>query len=147
MKDRNLTFPFLMILMSIGALIVISQFDKPMFQDASVDAKFFPRVIAFGIIILSCVLMLQSIIQRTKQTLPPIFSKLSLFGVGFLILYASLIYFIGYLAASLIAFTSYLIFLKIKKPMYYVFSTIFVFFVYYLFSEVFFISLPQGVFF
>lgn len=147
MKDRNLIFPFLMILMCIGALIVISQFDKPMFQDASVDAKFFPRVISIGIIILSSVLMIQSIMKKSNEALPPIFSKLSLFGIGFLAIYTALIYFIGYLAASFIAFTGYLIVLKIKKPMYYVFSTIFVFFVYYLFSEIFFISLPQGVLF
>ncbi|MCL9773985.1 tripartite tricarboxylate transporter TctB family protein [Vibrio methylphosphonaticus] len=146
MNNRNIIFPSLMILISLFALVIISQFNEPMFQqDASVDAKFFPSVVAIAIIVISAILMIQSkMANLAKQETSPIFTKLSIFGLFFLVGYAVLISFIGYLYATLLAFTLYLVVFKITKPLYYVVAWSFVFGIYYLFGEVFVISLPQG---
>ncbi|GAK20703.1 hypothetical protein JCM19052_1203 [Vibrio sp. JCM 19052] len=72
---------------------------------------------------------------------------MAIFGIGFLVAYALLIHIIGYLIASLIAFTAYLVFFKVKKPLYYLIAWCFVFGVYYLFGEVFYIALPQGLYY
>lgn len=147
MKIRSLVFPMIMICFSLVALIFIQGFEAPMFQDASVDAKFFPRVIAIAILIISLLLILQEKIKPSLQTIPPIFSKMAIYGFLYLIGYAVLIHFIGYLYATLAAFTLYLICFKVKKPSYYVTAWLFVFGIYYLFSEVFIISLPEGALF
>lgn len=148
MFDRDIVFPGLMIVISAIVLVLISQFDEPHFQDASVNAQFFPSVIAIAQILICIALIVQRKLKAPTENKPlPVFSKMAVFGIGFLIAYASLINLVGYLIASLIAFTVYLMFFKVKKPMYYVIAWAFVFGVYYLFGEVFYISLPQGLFY
>lgn len=146
MKSRHVIFPSLMIIFGALSLYFISQFAEPRFQDASVDAKFFPSVVAIAIILLSGVLVIQHVVQKqlAKEELP-IFTKLSLFGLAFLGGYALLIHVVGYLIASFIAFTIYLIVFKVKKPLYYAVAWAFVYGIYYLFGEVFIIALPEGL--
>ncbi|GLR02762.1 tripartite tricarboxylate transporter TctB family protein [Vibrio hyugaensis] len=146
--DRDIIFPCLMIVISAIILVIISQFDKPHFQDASVNAQFFPSVIAIAQIIICIALIAQRKLKAPLKTNSlPLFSKMAVFGIGFLIAYAVLINLVGYLIASLIAFTVYLMCFKVKKPLYYLIAWVFVFGVYYLFGEVFYISLPQGLFY
>ncbi|CAM2891304.1 tripartite tricarboxylate transporter TctB family protein [Vibrio diazotrophicus] len=147
MLNRNLVFPSIVIVLSALTLVVISQFAEPRFQDASVDAKFFPAVIVIFQIIICIALIIQNKLKTKTETQTSIFSKMVGFAVAFLIGYAFLINSLGYLPASLIAFTSYLLFFKVKKPIMYVVAWVFVFSVYYLFGEVFYISLPQGTLF
>lgn len=147
MLNRNLLFPSIVIVLSALTLVVISQFAEPRFQDASVDAKFFPAVIAIFQIIICIALIIQNKLKTKTEIQTNIFSKMVGFAVAFLIGYALLIDLLGYLPASLIAFTSYLLFFKVKKPIMYVVAWVFVFSVYYLFGEVFYISLPQGTLF
>ena len=154
MFNRNVIFPSIIILLSAIAFAVITQFDKPMYAaDASVDAKFFPMVIVIAQIVICIILLIQYIQKQAKmrnEDSPapketPLVSKMSLFGVVYLIGYALLISVIGYLYASLLAFILYLVYFKIKKPIYYIVAVIFVFAVYYLFGEVFYIYLPEAI--
>ena len=152
MFNRNVIFPSIIIVLSALAFAVITQFDKPMYQDASVDAKFFPMVIVIAQIVICIVLLIQYKYKQShiEEDSPvskeePLVSKMSLFGVAFLIGYALLISVIGYLFASLFAFVFYLLYFKIKKPLYYIVAIVFVLAVYYLFGEVFYISLPEAV--
>ncbi|MGR5065764.1 tripartite tricarboxylate transporter TctB family protein [Photobacterium sp. DNB22_13_2] len=151
MLNRNFLFPSLIILLGAASLIIISQFDKPMFQDASVDAAFFPTVVVIAMMVISTVLIFQHWQKNKLKKNPhleheePLFSKLSIFGIAYLFGYAFLIHILGYLFASLIAFALYLIYFKVKKPLYYVIAAVFVFSVYYLFGEVFVIALPDGI--
>lgn len=147
MLNRNIIFPALMIAVSAILLVLINQFPEPRFQDAPVGADFFPAVIAIIQIIICGVLIAQH--RSSKKTVKeaPLLSRKSIFGIAFLIGYAVLISLVGYLLASLIGFTFYLIYYKIKKPLYYVVAWIFVFTIYFLFSEVFVISLPEGLLF
>lgn len=147
MINRNVIFPSLIMVLSAVVLAVITQFAEPRFQDASVDAKFFPTAIAILQIIICIALVVQSKVKNAATKSSPIFSRMAVFGVIFLICYAVLISIVGYLYASLIAFTAYLIFFKVKKPLFYLVAWIFVFCVYYLFGEVFYIALPQGYFY
>lgn len=153
MLNRNIIFPSVIILFSAIAFALITQFDQPRYQDASVDATFFPMVIVVAQIILCVILMVQHIkkkkseevSQQQSSTEEPIISKMSLFGLSYLIGYAILISVLGYLYASLFAFIFYLAYFKIKKPLYYIIAVIFVLTVYYLFGEVFYISLPEAM--
>lgn len=152
MLNRNVIFPSIIILFSAVAFAVVTQFDKPMYQDASVDAKFFPMLIVLAQIVICIVLIIQYKYKQShskEKSLAskeePIISKMSLFGVAFLIGYVLLISVIGYLYSSLAAFIFYLVYFKIKKPLYYIVAVIFVFAVYYLFGEVFYVSLPQAM--
>lgn len=144
MLNRNVVFPSIIIVLSALAFAVITQFDKPMYQDASVDAKFFPMVIVIAQIVICTVLLIQYKLKTPSSEQPPLVNAMSLFGIAFLIGYAVLISLIGYLYASLAAFIFYLVYFKIKKPIYYIVAVTFVVSVYYLFGEVFYIALPQA---
>lgn len=147
MFNRSVIFPSVIIVLSAIILAVITQFEQPRFQDASVNAQFFPTVIAIMQIIICIALLVQYKLKKIESDRQPILSKMALFGLIFLCCYAVLISIIGYLYASLIAFTIYLVFFKIKKPLYYVVAWVFVFSIYYLFGEVFYIALPDGLFY
>ncbi|MGB5447071.1 MAG: tripartite tricarboxylate transporter TctB family protein [Psychromonas sp.] len=153
MLNRNVIFPSIIILLSALAFAVITQFDKPMYLDSSVDAKFFPMVIVIAQIVICIILLIQHKYKQSHlkeaESLAakeqPLISKMSVFGIAYLIGYALLITVIGYLYASLFAFIFYLLYFKIKKPLYYIVAIVFVLAVYYLFGEVFYISLPEAI--
>ncbi|PKF63303.1 tripartite tricarboxylate transporter TctB family protein [Psychromonas sp. psych-6C06] len=147
MFNRNIIFPALMIIVSMITLVLITQFAVPRYQDASVGAGFFPAIIAIIQVFICCVLIFQYLQKKAHQKETPLISRESIFGVLFLIGYALLISLIGYLYASLIGFTLYLVYYKIKQPLYYVIAWVFVLSIYYLFGEVFVISLPEGLLF
>jgi len=148
MLNRNFIFPALMITVSLVLLAIITQFDAPMYQDAPVGAAFFPTVIAIIQIIICCVLLIQYKNKKNQVSgEEPVISRKSIFGITFVIGYAILISLVGYLIASLIGFTYYLVANKVKKPVYYIFACLFVVFIYYLFGEIFVISLPEGLLF
>lgn len=145
MLNRNVVFPSLVILVSLVAFLIIGQFDEPMYQEASVDAKFFPKVIVIGQILL-CIGLIFQYLHKNKGSdiASPIFSKRSLFGLAFLGGYTLLMSLVGYLIGSLIAFIAYLVYFKVKQPLYYVIAVSFVFGIYFLFGSVFVIVLPEG---
>lgn len=153
MFNRHVFFPSLVIVCSAIVLFLVGQFAEPRFQDASVDAKFFPAVVAIFQILICIALLVQHKMKTANNEAPsekdqePMISRMAVFGAVFLVAYAILISITGYLIASLIAFTVYLIYFKVKKPLYYGVAWTFVFCVYYLFGEVFYISLPQGIFY
>lgn len=150
MLNRDIVFPSLMIVLSLVILTLVPQFEMPSYQqDASVGAKFFPAVLAIGQIIICVALIIQHQLKKNAEQgkANPIFSKMSLAGLVFLVVYVALISITGYLPASLLTFTGYLAFMKVKKPLYYVVAWVFVLAVYYLFANVFFISLPTGMFY
>ncbi|MEJ6077331.1 tripartite tricarboxylate transporter TctB family protein [Vibrio sp. 1-Bac 57] len=157
MLNRNIFFPSLIILLSLIFLVFISQFPEPRYQDAPVGAGFFPAVIAVLQIIICSVLIFQYKQKQNNQQADkqkqqetneiPLVSKHSIFGFTLLIGYAALITLVGYLPASLVGFTYYLVYYRVKKPLYYAIAWIFVFTIYFLFGEVFVISLPEGLLF
>ncbi len=147
MLNRNVFFPALLIVLSTIILVVISQFSEPRYQDASVGAGFFPTIIAIIQIIICAVLIFQYKNKKKSATEEPLITSESIFGIAFVIGYAVLISLVGYLIASLVAFTFYLVYFKIKKPLYYVIAWVFVLTIYFLFSKVFIISLPEGLLF
>ena len=157
MLNRNIFFPSLIILLSLIFLVFISQFPEPRYQDAPVGAGFFPAVIAVIQIIICSVLIFQYKQKQNNQQADKqkqqetkeiaLVSKHSIFGFTLLIGYAALITLVGYLPASLVGFTYYLVYYRVKKPLYYAIAWIFVFTIYFLFGEVFVISLPEGLLF
>ncbi|GAL09225.1 hypothetical protein JCM19233_190 [Vibrio astriarenae] len=144
MVNRNVVFPSIVILFAGIALWLISQFESPMYQDASVDASFFPTLIVVMQIVICLALLIQQKLKGMEEVDGPLMTKMSVFGIGYLIAYAVTINYLGYLVASLIAFVAYLIFFKVKKPVYYAIGLGFVFTVYYLFGQVFYIALPEA---
>ena len=147
MLNRNIFFPALIITLSTIVLVLISQFAEPRFQSGTVGAGFFPTAVAIIQMVICAILIFQYKNKKKIDQDEPLITSKSIFGIAFLIGYAVLITVIGYLLASLIGFTFYLIYFKIKKPLYYCVAWIFVFAIYFLFSEVFVISLPEGILF
>jgi len=147
MLNRNIFFPSLIIVLSLIVLVLISQFPEPRYQDAPVGAGFFPTVIAIIQIIICSVLIIQYKNKQKATQEIPLITKHSIFGFTLLVGYAVMITLVGYLPASLIGFTYYLVYYRVKKPLYYVVAWVFVFAIYYLFGEVFVISLPEGLLF
>ena len=149
MFNRDVVFPVLIMLISAITLAFIPQFSVPSYyqKEASVGAKFFPTVLATAQFLICIALLIQYKKSKIKPEKPEkIFSKMSIFGLVFLIFYGFLIHFLGYLIASLIAFTLYLAYLKNKNLIYYLVAWIFVVAIYYLFGQIFLISLPEGIF-
>lgn len=146
MNHRISIFLSLVIAACVCVLFLVTQFEQPRFQDASVDAKFFPTMVAIGQIILCLILLLQHKWQKANSSpTSVIFSKMAAIGIMYIVSYVLLINLIGYLLATLIAFTVYLAALHIKKMTYYLVAWSFVGAVYYLFGEVFYIALPEGI--
>ncbi|WP_290039513.1 tripartite tricarboxylate transporter TctB family protein [Psychromonas sp. 14N.309.X.WAT.B.A12] len=147
MLNRHLVLPSFVIILSLVILGFITQFPEPLYQASPVGAGFFPTVIVVIQILICCVLIIQH--QRKKQVEQeqPLLSSHSIFGFTLLVGYAALITLVGYLPASLIGFTYYLIYYRVKKPIYYVVAWVFVLAIYFLFSDVFIISLPEGLLF
>lgn len=130
------------------SLYFIGQFDEPMFTTGN-GAKFFPTIVSVFILILCGGLFFQEYANRNKEKeiMPALFSKNSMFGIVFIVSYVAMIYFIGYLMSSLLAFIGYLLFLKSRKLTYYATACVFVLAINYVFGDIFFIALPQGVLF
>lgn len=147
MINRHIFFPSLVIIISLLILVGVTQFKLPLYQDAPVGAGFFPVVIAIIQIIICGVLIIQHKNKKQTEKEEPLISKKSIFGILYLLGYTVLITLIGYLLASLVSFTFYLIYFKIKKPLYYAIAWVFVFTIYYIFGEVFYIALPEGLLF
>lgn len=148
MFNRNIIFPLCIIVLSVITLFIIGNFDQPRYRDASIDASFFPTVIVIAQIIICLGLIVQFKLKKEiESNQPKILSKGAILGFLLLISYAVIIYIFGYIIASLTVFTLYLASLKITKPAYYVIAWSFVFIIYYLFSEIFVISLPESIFF
>ena len=147
MINRHIFFPSLIIIVSLLVLVGVTQFQLPLYQDAPVGAGFFPAVVAIIQILICGVLIIQHKNKKHHEKEEPLISKKSIFGIVYLIGYTVLITLIGYLFASLISFTFYLVYFKIKKPLYYVIAWIFVFAIYFIFGEVFYIALPEGLLF
>ena len=147
MINRHILFPSLVIIISSLLLVGVTQFQLPLYQDAPVGAGFFPTVVAIIQILICAVLIIQHKNKKHHKKEEPLISKKSIFGIVYLIAYTVLISVIGYLFASLISFTFYLVYFKIKKPLYYVIAWVFVFTIYYIFGEVFYIALPEGLLF
>ena len=147
MINRNIFFPGLMIFLSLIVLVLITQFPEPRYQDAPVGAGFFPTVVAIIQIIICSILITQHVKNKAAKKEIKLITSHSIFGFTLLIGYAALILLVGYLPASLVGFTYYLVYYRVKKPLYYVVAWVFVFAIYFLFSDVFIISLPEGLLF
>ena len=146
MKTRSLAFPIIMIVLSCIVLYVISQFSVPSFQDASVTSKFFPSTVAIIQIIICFFIILGEILNRKNTSYNAVlFNKYSLFGALFIISYVALIYVFGYFIATLAAFIAYLLFFKIKNIKYYITAVLFTSIVYYIFANIFYVALPEGL--
>ena len=146
MKTKSLAFPIIVIVLSCVALYFISQFSVPSFQDASVTSKFFPSAIAIIQIIICLFIILGEILNRKNTSYNTVlFNKYSVFGAVFIISYVVLIYVFGYFIATLTAFIAYLLFFKSRNVKYYITAVLFTSIVYYIFANVFYVALPEGL--
>ncbi|MPW31805.1 tripartite tricarboxylate transporter TctB family protein [Agarivorans sp. B2Z047] len=145
--SRYNVLPTLIIFLSAISLWLISGFNAPRYQDASVDASFFPTIVSLVMVLLSCLMLYHHIRSNgNRQTTcsdDPLVPSGALLGMLFIAYYVLLIAVVGYLLASFVAFSTYLLALKVKRLSYYIAAWSFVTIIYYLFGEVFVIALPQ----
>ncbi|MDB4837429.1 tripartite tricarboxylate transporter TctB family protein [Marinomonas sp.] len=146
MKVKNLFFPIFMIVLSVVVLILTSQFQTPLYQDSSISSAFFPNAVAILQIIICLFIILGEYLKQQKQEdSESMFNRYSLFGAVFIISYVVAIYLFGYLISTFLAFLAYLLFFKTKNVWYYVTAILFTTVVYYVFTSVFYVVLPEGL--
>ncbi|MCB5161178.1 tripartite tricarboxylate transporter TctB family protein [Marinomonas algarum] len=146
MNVKKILLPSVIIVISVVALYFISQFSVPNFQDASVGSKFFPTAIAVLQIIICFFIILGELLDTESESdSAPFLNKYSLFGAVFIIGYATTIYFLGYFLATLLAFGVYLLFFRTKNLYYYLVAIVFTVVIYYVFANVFYVALPEGL--
>ncbi|MCV2401976.1 tripartite tricarboxylate transporter TctB family protein [Marinomonas sp. C2222] len=145
MKVKNLFVPIVMIILSVIVLFLTSQFPTPLYQDSSISSSFFPNAVAVLQIIICLALIVGECLKGKVQSNQGAgFNKYSLFGAVFIVSYAVAIYLFGYLISTLLAFLVYLFFFRSKNVWYYVTALVFTSVVYYVFTNVFYVVLPEG---
>ena len=148
MNGKNIAFPVILIFVSAAFLFFANQFQLPSYEgDAGgVSSKFFPSVVAIMQIVICFFIILKEYIDRNKSSeRTPFLNRYSVFGIVFILGYAFSIYLLGYFLSTLISFLLYLVFFKTKNIWYYVTAVLFTCIIYYVFANVFYVALPEGL--
>lgn len=129
----------------IPTQIVISS-DIPLLESAKIAP-----MLAIGMMVLcGLVLIIQSLVFKSEHIVTINFKeqRVALVIIGTMILYAALIYFVGYLIGTVVVIVLMLLLYKERRPISYIVLIIIGVLVYFLFKSVFHINLPGigGVF-
>ena len=144
----NLVTGIIMALFSGFMLLVMKdQVRVPQFDSGSPSPRIIPGVCLVIILICSIILIIQSLVFKKekvvefdwKNEMPAILL------IALLCLYVFLIIKIGFILASAIIFTVILFYSGERKPFIYIFTIALAVGVYFLFSKVFHVSLPNGI--
>ena len=126
-----------------------NSFTQTLIIDTGLGPDFFPKIISFGIIILSGCLIYTSIKNKLlSNKIEEIFNsnmKKPLMGMVLVVVYTICITLIGYLVSTIVFCFIFLHLFKVKNMLTKILvSTIFSSVIYFVFSKLFLINLPQG---
>ena len=140
-----LTTGIVMALLSITMLIVMpSQVRLPRFDSGAPSPRIIPGICLVGILILSAVLIIESLIFKKEKIYEFDWEKekTELTLIAMLLAFVGLTMLIGFIAAGIIIFCGVMFYSGERKPFIYIFTIAAVIAVYYLFINVFNVSLP-----
>ena len=146
----NLVTGILMALFSGYMLYVMpKQVKIPAYDSGAPSPRIIPGICLVVILICSVVLIIQSLVFKKEKIV--IFDwekeKPAILLIVMLCIYVFLIIKIGFILASVITFVVILYYCGERKPFIYIFTIALAVGIYFLFSEVFHVSLPGGPFF
>ena len=149
MKKVNIAIGIIFILFSGFIFMQANSFTQTLIIDTGLGPEFFPKVISCGIIILSGCLIYTSIKNKLlSNKVEEIFNsnmKKPLMGMVLVVVYTICITLIGYLVSTIVFCFIFLHLFKVKNMLTKILvSTIFSSVIYFVFSKLFLINLPQG---
>lgn len=144
----NLVTGIIMALFSIFMLVVMpNQVRVPKFDSGAPSPRIIPGVCLVIILICSIILIIQSLVFKKEKVVEFEWKneKPAILLIALLCLYVFLIIHIGFILASAIVFSVILFYSGERKPFIYIFTIALAVGVYFLFSYVFHVSLPNGI--
>lgn len=149
MKKINIAIGTIFIIFSTFIFIQAVNFKQTLIVDAGLGAGFFPKAVAAATILLSILLIVSSIKdEKLTSKVSDIFNsdiKRPLLGMALILIYGGSIVLVGYLVSTIIFCYIFLHIFRVKKLVTKIaVSLIFSLVIYFIFSNIFLITLPQG---
>lgn len=150
MKKVNIAIGIIFILFSTFIIVKSNSFTHTLIADNGLGASFFPIILSVITIILSASLIFSSIKDKSlSENMSEVFNsdmKKSLMGMGLIVLYVICMTIIGYLVSTVVFCYIFLHLFKVKKMLTKgLIAVIFSSAIYFIFSNLFLINLPQGL--
>jgi len=145
----NLVSGILMGLFSgISLLIMPQQVKVPGFDSGAPSPRIIPGICLVVMLAFSIVLIIESLVFKKEKIV--VFDwekeKPAILLIALLCIYVALIIYVGYIIASIVVFCFILYYCGEKKPPIYIFTILAAIGIYFLFNNVFHVSLPSGPF-
>ena len=144
----NLVTGILMALFSAYMLYVMpKQVKVPAFDSGAPSPRIIPGICLVVILLCSLVLIIQSLIFKKEKIVEFDWTneKPAILLIVLLCIYVFLIVKIGFILASAVTFVILLFYSGERKPFIYIFTVALAVGIYFLFSQVFHVSLPSGI--
>ncbi|MGO4971029.1 tripartite tricarboxylate transporter TctB family protein [[Clostridium] aminophilum] len=143
----NLTAGLVMGIFSVVMLLIMpTQVRLPMWDSGAPSPRIIPGICLVGILICSVILLIQSLVFHKEHIYEFDWNneKHELVLIAVLVLFVIGTSAIGFVPAGILAFCFIQWYEGERKPFIYIYTILFVFFVYWLFLNVFHVSLPAG---
>lgn len=144
----NLTAGLVMGSFSVVMLLIMpTQVRLPMWDSGAPSPRIIPGICLVGILICSVILLIQSLVFHKEHIYEFDWNneKHELVLIAVLVLFVIGTSAIGFVPAGILAFCFIQWYEGERKPFIYIYTILFVFFVYWLFLNVFHVSLPAGL--
>ena len=127
--------------------ILMALFKVPAFDSGAPSPRIIPGICLVVILLCSLVLIIQSLIFKKEKIVEFDWTneKPAILLIVLLCIYVFLIVKIGFILASAVTFVILLFYSGERKPFIYIFTVALAVGIYFLFSQVFHVSLPSGI--
>lgn len=132
----------------ISLLIMPSQVKNPAYDSGVPSPRIIPGLCLAIILFFSLVLIFQSLVLKKEKIVEFDWEKEkpAILLIALMCLYVALIIWVGYIIASVVVFCFILFYMGERKPPIYIFTILAAVGIFFLFTEVFHVSLPGGPF-
>lgn len=145
----NLWSGIIMGAISLLLLVLLpNQVAVPAYDSGAPSPRIIPAICLILMLIFSIVLIIQSVVLKQEKIVEFDWEKEkpAILLIVLLCVYTALIIFAGFIPASIIVFVIVLAYCGERKPFTYIFTIAAAFAIYFLFKNVFTVSLPTGIF-
>jgi putative tricarboxylic transport membrane protein len=138
------------LVMGVFAIVMLAllpgQVRLPMWDSGAPSPRIIPGICLVGILICSAILIIQSLVFHKEHIYEFVWDheKHELVLILALILFVVLTRFIGFIPAGILIFCGVQWYENERKPIIYIYTILMVIFVFFLFQNVFHVSLPAG---
>lgn len=144
MKNVNRVIGLVLII--FGIWIIYRTYSFPNLNVTETGPGFFPRITAIGIIILSLILIIKSFIIPDENKVKFLDYKKVLIVIGIMIFYVTGFLILGFITSSIISLTAIMYLMGLRKKILILSaSLISTITIYFVFTQVFNVPLPEGI--